>query len=160
MFARYFIELPMSPRQVTDALARDPEEWVPGLAEQANHVGDTLLADVGFGERVRIARTVVLELGEPITMATKTLIPLRWEATGPTGVFPSMEADLEIAPLGAVTTQLAMSARYVPPMGAVGRAMDRAMLFRVAEATLKDFLDRVGRALMSPTTGASSNTAV
>ena len=32
-------------------------------------------------------------------------------------------------------------------------AMDRTMLFRVAEATLKDFLDGVGRALMSPTAG-------
>ena len=93
-------------------------------------------------------------------MATKTLIPLRWEATGPRGVFPSMEADLEIAPLSADRTQLAMSARYVPPMGAVGRAMNRTMLFRVAEATLKDFLDGVGRALMSPTAGASPSTAV
>ena len=160
MFARYFIELPMSPEQVSVALARHPEEWVPGLAEQANHVGDTLLADVGFGEHLRIARTVVLELGEPITMATKTLIPLQWEATGPRGVFPSMEADLEIAPLSADRTQLAMSARYVPPMGAVGRAMDRTLLFRVAEATLKDFLDGVGRALMSPMAGASPSTAI
>ena len=150
----------MSPEQVTAALARHPEEWVPGLAEQANHVGDTLLADVGFGEHLRIARTVALELGEPITMATKTLIPLRWEATGPKGVFPSLEADLEIAPLGTDRTQLAMSARYVPPMGAVGRAMNRTMLFRVAEATLKDFLDRVGRALMAPATGPSPSTAV
>ena len=160
MFARYFIELPMSPEQVSAALARHPEEWVPGLAEQANHVGDTLLADVGFGEHLRIARTVVLELGEPITMATKTLIPLQWEATGPSGVFPSMEADLEIAPLSVDRTQLAMSARYVPPMGAVGRAINRTLLFRVAEATLKDFLDGVGRALMSPTAGASPSTSV
>ena len=36
-----------------------------------------------------------------------------------------------------------MSARYVPPFGVVGRAIDRAVLSRVAEATLKDFLDRV-----------------
>jgi hypothetical protein len=34
------------------------------------------------------------------------------------------------------------------------------MLFRVAEATLKDFLDGVGRALMAPTAGASPSTAV
>jgi uncharacterized membrane protein len=39
--------------------------------------------------------------------------------------------------------QLAISARYEPPLGAVGRAIDRALLSRVAEATLKDFLDRV-----------------
>jgi hypothetical protein len=41
-----------------------------------------------------------------------------------------------------------MSARYVPPLGAVGRAIDRTILFRVAEATLKDFLDRVGEAVL------------
>jgi hypothetical protein len=29
----------------------------------------------------------------------------------------------------------------------VGRAIDRVLLHRVAEATVKDFLDRVGRAI-------------
>jgi hypothetical protein len=29
-------------------------------------------------------------------------------------------------------------------MGVIGRALDRALLHRVAEATIKDFLDRVG----------------
>jgi hypothetical protein len=32
-------------------------------------------------------------------------------------------------------------------MGAVGRMLDRALLHRVAEATVKDFLDRVGERL-------------
>jgi hypothetical protein len=41
-----------------------------------------------------------------------------------------------------------MSARYVPPFGVVGRAMDRAVLSRVAEATLKDFLDRVAERIL------------
>ena len=41
-----------------------------------------------------------------------------------------------------------MSARYVPPFGTVGRVIDRAALSRVAEATLKDFLDRVAEAIM------------
>jgi hypothetical protein len=36
-----------------------------------------------------------------------------------------------------------MSARYVPPLGALGRAIDRALLFRVAEATIKNFLDQI-----------------
>jgi hypothetical protein len=155
VFARYFIELPMPPERVTDALTRHPGTWVPGLAEQANLVGDTLLADVGFGDQVRIARRVLLELGDPIQTSTTTVIPLRWSATGSAGLFPSLDADLEIAPLGPARTQLAMSARYVPPMGAVGRAIDRAVLFRVAEATLKDFLDRVGDAIRPEHAGAA-----
>ena len=77
-------------------------------------------------------------------MATKTVVPLRWEATGSEGLFPSMDADLEIAPLGPGRTQLAMSARYMPPLGRRGHARSTARCcFRVAEATLKDFLDRV-----------------
>jgi hypothetical protein len=148
MFARYFIELPIDPERVEAALLRGPDTWVPGLAQEANHRGDSLLAEVGFGDDVRIARQVAIAFGDPVRMPTKTMIPLHWSATGATGLFPALDADLEIAALGPARTQLAMSARYVPPLGALGRAIDRAVLFRVAEATLKDFLDRVGEALM------------
>jgi hypothetical protein len=34
-----------------------------------------------------------------------------------------------------------MTARYVPPFGLLGRAADRAMFHRIAEATIKDFVD-------------------
>jgi len=148
MFARYFVELPISAEEVESALSRDPRLWLPGLAERANHQGDLLLADVGFGEAVRIKRTVVLELGESVRSGSKTVFPLRWAPSGAAGLFPSLDADLEVAPLRPGRTQLAMSARYVPPFRAVGRVIDRAVLSRVAEATLKDFLDRVADTIM------------
>ena len=143
MFARYFVEVPLSPEDVARALARDPHGWLPGLAERANHRGDVLLAEVGFGEVVRIRRTVVVELGDSVRSGSKIVFPLQWAASGASGLFPSLDADLEVAPLRPGRTQLAMSARYDPPFGAMGRAIDRAVLSRVAEATLKDFLDRV-----------------
>jgi hypothetical protein len=148
MFARYFVELPISAEEVESALSRDPRLWLPGLAERANHRGDLLLAEVGFGEAIRIKRTVVLELGESVRSGSKTVFPLRWAASGAAGLFPSLDADLEVAPLRPGRTQLAMSARYVPPFGTVGRVVDRAVLSRVAEATLKDFLDRVADTIM------------
>jgi len=147
MFARYFVELAMEAEDVERALFRDPQAWVPGLARTANHGGDALLAEVGFGTEIRVARTIAIEFGDPVRMSSKTVAPMRWVAVGAAGLFPSLEADLEIAPLAQGRTQLAMSARYVPPLGALGRAIDRAVLFRVAEATLKDFLDRVAAAL-------------
>jgi hypothetical protein len=147
MFARYFVELSVDADQVVRALLRDPQTWVPGLASTANRRGDALLAEVGFGERVRVARTVAIEFAEPIRVRSKTVIPFRWTAKGAAGVFPALEADLEIASLAPGRTQLAMSARYVPPMGALGRAIDRTVLFRVAEATIKDFLDGVAAKL-------------
>jgi hypothetical protein len=149
MFARYFVELPMPVDDVEHALSQDPREWLPGLAEEANHRGDRLLAEVGFGEAIRLRRNVMVDIGSPIHASSKTFFPLRWTASGHAGLFPALDADIEVAPLGSDRAQLAMSARYVPPLGAVGRTIDRALLSRVAEATLKDFLDRVADAIMS-----------
>jgi hypothetical protein len=148
MFARYFVELPLEAGEIERALTLGPDGWVPGLAEKANARGDALLAEVGFGDDVRVARQVQIEFGQPVRVASKLVLPLRWTATGASGLFPALDADLEVAPLGPDRTQLAMSARYEPPFGPIGRAIDRALLFRVAEATLKDFLDRVATALV------------
>jgi hypothetical protein len=133
---------------------------MPMLAADAHREGDRLLAEVGFGEKLRVARKVEIELGTPIRSSTKTVIPLRWTASGAAGLFPSLDADLEIAALGPHRTQLAMSARYVPPLGAVGKVLDRAVLFRVAEATIKDFLDRAREALMTEVDPASPRATI
>jgi hypothetical protein len=149
VFARYFVELPVPPDVIEDALTAQPAEWLGAIAQRANHRGDDLLADVGIGERHRLERTVELRMGEPIRAATKTVVPISWEASGATrGLFPTLDADLEVAPLGLSSSQLAISARYAPPLGVVGRMLDRAVLHRVAEATIKDFLDQVREAIL------------
>ena len=148
MFARYYVELPLPAEDVERAVLNDPEAWVPGLAGKANERGEALLAEVGFGEGVRVGKQVALEFGRPIRMPSKVVLPLQWRAVGVESLFPALDADLEVAPLGSHSTQLSMSARYVPPMGALGRAIDRVVLHRVAEATLKDFLDRVAAAII------------
>lgn len=149
MFARYFVELPIPADVVEHALSRDPRRWLPGLAEQANFKGDRLLAEVGVGGTIGLHRKVIIELGPMVHAASKSFFPLRWTAMGHPGLFPALDADIEVAPMGPERAQLAMSARYVPPLGAVGRTIDRALLSRVAEATVKDFLDRVADAIMS-----------
>lgn len=147
MFARYFVELPIPALDVESVLATDPHGWLPGLAGEATHRGDVLLAEVGFGEAIRVNREVVVELGPPVRSSSKTVFPIRWQASEHPGLFPALDADLEVAPLGPARTQLAISARYAPPLGMLGRAIDRAVLSRVAEATLKDFLDGVADAI-------------
>ncbi|HTG46058.1 MAG TPA: hypothetical protein VK646_00185 [Actinomycetota bacterium] len=147
MFARYFVELRMPFDTVRAALTRAPAEWMPGLAREADDAGRALLTEVGFGSPERIGRTVAIRFGEPITIPSKTILPLHWEDHRAGGLFPSLDADLEAAPIGPARTQLAISARYRPPLGALGRMIDRAVLHRVAEATLKDFVDRIAEAL-------------
>ena len=83
----------------------------------------------------------------PVATTGKTWIPITWRATGPSGLFPVLDGDLEFASLGAELIQLALSGRYQPPLGLVGRTIDKALLSRVAEATIKDFIDRLARAI-------------
>lgn len=100
---------------------------------------------MGFGAAgVRVAKRVEIHVGQARRLASKTLLPVSWKATGPSALFPVMEGDIEVAPLGPRLTQLSFSGRYEPPLSVLGRALDRALLHRVAEATVKDFLDRVG----------------
>lgn len=148
MFARYFVELPIDPLRIEDALTEGSALWLTGLASEAHQRGDTLLADVGFGERIRVARRVTLTIGAPLHTTGTTVIPLRWKPTDSPGLFPALDADLEVAPLAKGRTQLAISARYEPPLGSIGKVIDRSVLYRVAEATLKDFLDRIAQALV------------
>ncbi len=150
MFIRYFLELQLPFDDVEGALLLAPDEWVPGLASDAEDRGERLLAEVGFGtDGRRIEKQVELELEEPLRISSKTILPIAWRATGAERLFPSLDADIEVAPLGPSRTQLSISARYRPPLGALGRAIDRALLHRVAEATVKDFLDSVGESLLA-----------
>jgi hypothetical protein len=160
MFVRYYLEVPLAFEAAESLLLRAPRAWLPGLASDANSRAELLLTEVGFGDPGRrVEKRVQVEIREPVRFPSKTVLPLHWAATGPHALFPELDADIEIAPLGSDWSQLAISARYRPPLGFVGTAIDRALLHRVAEATIKDFLDRAAVALQelatSPPTAAA-----
>lgn len=148
MFVRYYLDLAIPFRRVETPFLRDPAGWLPGVAEAADAQSDRLLAEVGFGGGHRIEKRIEIEVGEPAHLRGTTLLPMTWKATRADAIFPSLEADLELAPIGPDRTQVSISARYRPPLGGLGRALDRALLHRVAEATIKDFLERVGARLV------------
>jgi hypothetical protein len=143
MFVRYFAELDVSSSAAEEALLEAPKDWIPGLALGASARGEQLLTDVGFGGAERVEKLVVIELGLPIRLGSKVVLPMRWRPAGRGGVYPALEGDLELADLGPSRAQLAMTARYTPPSGLLGRLADRALLHRVAEATIKDFVERI-----------------
>ena len=147
MFIRYYLELPKSFAEVERALLTDPGSWLPGLATEAEDRGEILFIEVGFETTgdCRIGRKVQIEVGDPVSVASRsTMLPITWKPEDGSRALPQLDADIEISALGDERTHLAMSARYRPPFGMIGRAVDRAMMHRVAEATVKDFLDRVG----------------
>jgi hypothetical protein len=148
MFVRYYVELPVHVDRVEARLTASPDTWLPGIADQAQARGRRLLTEVGLGDRLRVVKRVLLDVGRPTRFPSKLVLPLRWRAEGAEVLFPVLDADLEVARLTPAITQLSISARYTPPLGALGAAIDRAALHRVAEATMKDFVDRVAAALL------------
>jgi hypothetical protein len=155
VFIRYYVELPHPRAALEEALLSAPESLIPSLAVGADDRGQHLLSEVGFAlSGHRVSKHVEVEIGKPVMGTDRTWIPISWHATGPIGLFPVLDAELELASLGARLTQLSLSARYQPPLGLVGRTMDKALLSRVAEATIKDFLDRLASALEASMTPA------
>lgn len=121
---------------------------IPSIASVADERGQHLLAEVGFDvDGRRVAKNVQIDVGRPVINVGQTWIPISWRATGPAALFPVLEGELELASLGAHLTQLSLNGRYQPPLGPVGRTIDKALLSRVAEATIKDFVDRLARAI-------------
>jgi hypothetical protein len=150
VFIRYYVELPHPRAALEEALLSAPESLIASLAVGADDRGQHLLLEVGFAvDGRRVSKHVEVAIGKPVMGTNRTWIPITWHATGPTGLFPVLDAELELASLGARLTQLSLSARYQPPLGLVGRTLDKALLSRIAEATIKDFLDRLASALVA-----------
>ena len=143
MFVRAFIELAAPFEQVEAALTLDGRDWLPGLATTAEGGGQRRMAEVGFGSAVRVGRSVLVTVGRPARVESKTLLPISWRPASGEAMLPPMDAEIEVAPMGSRTTQIAMTAHYTPPFGLLGRVADRALMHRVAEATIKDFVERV-----------------
>jgi hypothetical protein len=147
VFLRYYVTIGRSSEEVETALAGGVENWMPALVQQANGHGMRLLSELGFHVgKSRVQRRIEVKVGRPQrTGLGPTLVPIQWRAASATWLFPALDGQLEIAGLGPTTTQLGLSASYEPPLGLVGKFADRALLHRVAELTVKDFLDSVGK---------------
>jgi hypothetical protein len=97
------------------------------------------------------SKLVEVQFGELVIRGDSARVPLRWQATGRGGVlFPALDADLELTALGADATMLRLAGAYRPLPGKAGAALDRAVLQRVAIATIQAFIRRVGDAIVHP----------
>lgn len=135
--------------EVSFAVARDRLRQLAeggallGTSEDAYDHGTIGLERVGVPGLSKLVRVQVRELAwtdQSVGLA------IRWEATGPGGgLFPVLDADLTMVPIGERVTILTLAGAYRPPLGAMGAALDRAILRRVASATIRAFLAHVAR---------------
>ena len=139
MFVYYYGLVPGDSAEVESALLillRDR----PELAGIAYRQAEELRVRVGPGPRV-FAKTVRLDLGRPIQGPGDTRVPISWVATGARGLFPRLEGEMVVSEVGPELTQLVFRGSYDPPLGLVGEALDRILLHRLAEASVKHFVD-------------------
>lgn len=150
MFLKSVTELAVDFEDVRAAMLSDARGWLVGLAPDAGDQGDRLLVDVGLEVRGHdVTRRARLEVGEPMTADRVAFLPLHLRVEGHNRLFPSLEGSLDAAWLGPGRTHLALTASYEPPLGVVGRAVDRTLLHRVAEAVAQRFLEAVARELVA-----------
>jgi hypothetical protein len=148
MFVYYYIHLAM-PAETATARLRS----FAGLqdeAEAAYHDGEELRARLSPRDGSIFAKSVKLTIGLPKDGGGETVFSIKWTAVGTPGLFPEMEADLVLTDLGCDITQLTFRGSYRPPLGPLGRAVDRTLLHRFAETCVKGFVDRIARSLTDP----------
>lgn len=93
---------------------------------------------VGF----EIGREVRIELGKPRDAGYATFIPIKWHGKDQGGLFPSMDAELEITALDdqLPLAQIGLLGRYRPPVGLLGAVGDAMLMHRIAEASVRHFV--------------------
>jgi hypothetical protein len=127
------------------------DAWLTPLAVRAGAEGETLRIRVGpAGDIPLLSRTTRVRVGRPEARGETLIVPMTWQADSLSAAFPVLHADLEVVPLGESVTQLTLMGRYDPPLGALGQRLDRLLLHRIAQASVRTFLEGVGAALEAP----------
>lgn len=149
MFLKSVTELAVDLRDVRAVVLGTSREWLDWLAAEAGEQGDRLTLNVGLDVAGRhVGGPVGLEVGEPIDSHHLVMLPLRLRSRDHRRLFPTLEGSLDAAWLGRGRTYLALSLTYEPPLGLVGRAVDRALLHRVAETVSQRFLEAIANELL------------
>ncbi len=122
--------------------------WLAPLAGAANDEGESLRIRIGPDwAALRMTQEVQVELGPPHQRGDAIVVPISWQAVGLRSLFPMLDGDVELAPLGEERCRLTLSASYVPPLGELGARLDAALLHKVAASTVRSFLARLAASL-------------
>ena len=98
-----------------------------------------------------LSKLVAVQFLEPIERGGTLTMPLRWQATGGAGpLFPVLDVDLILARNGGDGALLALAGSCRPPLGKAGTVLDRAVMHRIATATIRSFVHSLAEAIARP----------
>lgn len=148
MLIRDFVYADTSLAEAVHAVTQGAPGWLGPLAVGGAAAGETVRLRIGPTTAVAgLSLVATVRVGESATFGDGVVLPITWEAAHVRGAFPVLQGELEIAPMGPRQVQVTLTGRYEPPLGVVGRRLDQLVLHRVAEASVRDFLQRLASAL-------------
>ena len=134
---------------VERVLRAGPRHWLPGCAESGGRITAVLRYQQGGRH---IERTIEVEVGPVQRFAYGVSVRIEWRAARHAELYPELEGHLRLERRDPSGARLRFDARYAPPAGQVGAVADRALMHRVARASVDDFVDRLAAALVEPET--------
>ena len=141
------VHLPMA--EVEAGFRKCADTWLPVAAYTANRTGMLLLSQNGinlFG-RQRIRKVDVGLVGPFKSENGTAVFNFTWQ-TESARKAPFLDGRLEIAPLTPNHTHMALDATYEPSPEIGDRLPgDRGITHRIAQATFRDFAERMARRL-------------
>ena len=158
MFADHAVPLDMDyPAARARFLEMAHGDWLDSPSQDAYADGIAGEVRVGpFGGMPGVSKQVRVSLLDPVARDDMVLVPIRWEATGRLGrLFPVLDANLILAPDDRGKAVLRITGVYRPPLAGLGQELDRAVLHRVAAATVRSLLRRIA----APLAGLAAETA-
>ena len=127
-----------------EVLQAGPDRWLPGFEQNEDRVTARLeLASAGG----RVGRRVEVHLGQVQLFGYGLSVRLDWQDARRPSFYPRLEGHLRAERGEEGRCRLRFDAGYTPPAGAFGGSADRAVLHRVAEATVNGFFDNVAERL-------------
>jgi len=130
------------PQAVIQALNAGAQAWLPDFKEEHGQPTTELHYEEA-GQHV--TRRVLVRLGQIESTAPfghGVTVPLEWEALHHPELYPRLDGLVRVEERDG-GSEVSFEARYVPPGGRLGAAVDRVLMGRVARASLGDFFDRV-----------------
>jgi hypothetical protein len=129
---------------LVSAFSTDPTDWLPD--PERDPEGGWIVTVHGGS----MSRQVRALLGQPWTVTRTTWRALSWEPinssaeTGISRVLPPLDGELGIHVDESARATLILDARYLPPGGLLGAAVDAVAMHRVARQTGQRLLQDVG----------------
>jgi hypothetical protein len=139
-----------SPFESLRARFRGDGQWLTPLATVATQDGESFQMRVGPSWAAGIVNHEVnVTLWPPRDRGFGLARSITWTPSDWQFLFPLLEGDLELAPLGPAQCRISLAATYTPALGRFGAQVDRALLHRVAASTVRSFLTQVATSLQT-----------